>query len=103
MKRKQIYIEAAQEREVKWLAARRGTSEAFVIREAVARYLADEAERNDGVSSDAEVPPSRAEIDANPLLGILGIAGPGLPTDGSVSHDADLYGTDRWVPRTRNR
>jgi hypothetical protein len=103
MKRKQIYIEAAQEREVKWLAARRGTSEAFVIREAVARYLADEAERDHGSSTDGEGHPSRAEIDANPLLGILGIAGPGLPKDGSVGHDTDLYGTDLRAPRTRNR
>jgi hypothetical protein len=101
MKRKQIYIDAAQEREVKWLAARRGTSEAFVIREAVARYIADEVERDEGTSPDAGGPPSTAELDADPLLGIFGIADPGLPPDGSVTHDADLYRASRRTARRR--
>lgn len=90
MKRKQIYIDPEQEREVKWLAARRGTSEAFVIREAVARYVADERER-EMEPPGHDRPPSSAELESNPLLGVLGIADPGLPADGSVAHDVALY------------
>lgn len=101
MKRKQIYIDPEQEREVKWLAARRGTSEAFVIREAVARYVADEREREVEAPPGQDRPPSSAELQANPLLGVLGIADPGLPADGSVAHDAALYG--RPTPGLRRR
>lgn len=92
MKRKQIYIDSEQEREVKWLAARRGTSEAFVIREAVARYIADERDREEESPPGEGRPPSSEELEANPLLGVLGVADSGLPADGSVAYRAALYG-----------
>ena len=84
MKRKQIYLDEAQERAIKRLAARRGVSEALIIREAMAKYLVDADS-----GEDASVPP-----EDDPLLGILGIGKPGV-TDGSVNHDYYLYDTPR--------
>ena len=40
MRRKQIYLDEANERALKRLAARTGRSEASLIREALKRYLA---------------------------------------------------------------
>jgi hypothetical protein len=80
VKRKQIHIEPEIEYKVKELAERRGVSESYVIREAIAAYLAGE----------------KADEAENPLLGIIGIvSNPDAPTDGSINHDHYLYGAPR--------
>jgi hypothetical protein len=82
MKRKQIYIDEAQETAVRRVAACQGKSEAAVIREALERYLAIEE-------------PALGEI-PNPLLDLIGIVDdPDAPTDGSINYKADLYGAPR--------
>lgn len=82
MKRKQIYIDEGQEAEVRRVAGFRRVSEAAIIREAIARYLAAEQAARD------ELP--------NPLLDLIGIIDdPDMPTDGSLNYKADLYGAPR--------
>lgn len=77
MKRKQIYLDEDQEAAIKRLAAERGVSEAYVIREAMAEYLREH----------------RAEHDRNPLLDLLGtIDDDQLPPDASTTYKRDLYG-----------
>ena len=84
MKRKQIYIEESQERELKERAQKRGVPEAVLIREALDVYL-------------AEKPFPRFERpEDNPLWGIVGlIDDPNAPTDGSINHDHYIYGTPK--------
>lgn len=93
MKRKQIYIEEAQERAIKRLAARRGVSEALVIREAMARYIVDEPEA-----------PTVEQPEDHPLWGIIGIVDdPDAPIDGSINHDHYIYGVPRKYPVPKKR
>lgn len=92
MKRKQIYIDPEQEQQVKHLAARSGSSEAQVIRDAVARYLADELGRGTGAGDRSRERPAQVEVSTNPLLDLIGIAEGDLPASGSTGHDAVLYG-----------
>jgi hypothetical protein len=78
MKRKQIYLDEQQEAAIKRLAARRGVSEAHVIREAMDEYL-------------RAIPPPDA---GNLFLSLAGIVDdPEAPVDGSQAYDRDLYGT----------
>jgi hypothetical protein len=89
MKRKQIYIEDAQERAIKRLAARRGVSEAMVIREAMAKYIVDGEPESEDYLTDEE----------DPLLGIIGLVDdPDAPIDGSINHDHYIYGVPRKYP-----
>lgn len=80
VRRKQIYIDEEQEAAIRRLAARRGVSEAQVIREAMRLYL-------DGLVMSRE---------PNPLLALAGIVDdPDAPATGSEDHDRDLYGVSR--------
>ena len=84
MKRKQIYIAPEQEEQLQRLAEHRKVNVSSLIREAVAVYLVDQDTPELGRAED------------HPLWGILGIAdSPGLPEDGSLNHDAALYGRPR--------
>ncbi|MDO8692359.1 MAG: CopG family transcriptional regulator [Dehalococcoidia bacterium] len=67
----QIYLEPAQDRALRILAERRGTSIGALIRQGVQKYL------------DEEVPP-----DEDPALGIVALGGSGK---GDLSLDHDLY------------
>jgi hypothetical protein len=81
MKRKQIYIEEGQERELKRIAKERGCSEAELVRDAVDRLI------------ETSPPPQLSSMKEHPLWAIVGIVGdPDAPTDGSVNHDHYLYG-----------
>ena len=84
MKRKQIYIAPEQEEQLQRLAESRHVAVSSLIREAVAEYLVEQ-----------ETPrPERPED--HPLWGIVGIIDdPDAPTDGSINHDAVLYGRER--------
>ena len=89
MERKQIYIAQEQETELKRLSKAKGVSVSYMIREAVALYIADEAK------------PLPQTPEAHPLWDIVGIAdSAGAPSDGSVNHDAVLYSPTR---RRRSR
>jgi hypothetical protein len=86
MKRKQIYIEADQERRLKELAQQRGVAEAVLIREAVEAYLGTRGEAMKGFSSMGD----------HPIWSIVGIGrSPDAPTDGAVNHDHYLYGAPK--------
>ncbi len=81
MKRKQIYIAQEQEAELERLAARRNVPVSLLIREAVAVYIA------------AQEPVRMEHVEDHPLWALVGIGtSPALPEDGSVNHDAALYG-----------
>jgi plasmid stability protein len=84
MRRTQIYLDEDVDRELRAVAAAEGRSAADLIREAVRRYL---AERGRGGSID-------------PIAAMIG-AVDGLPPDGAVEHDRDLYGPRRARPRRR--
>lgn len=84
MKRKQIYIDEAQERAIKAIAERRSVPEALVIREALAEYV-----------TDHEMPVIERPED-HPLWGIVGIVDdPDAPIDGSENHDLYIYGVSK--------
>lgn len=84
MKRKQIYIEEEQERELKHLARSRGVPDAVVIREAIGTYLK-------GRRTKLRKPRTMSE---HPLAKIIGIGRSGI-TDASVNHDFYLYGAPK--------
>lgn len=79
MKRKQIYLEPETEKTLSELAVVKGTSEAAIIREAIAKYL---------VTARKDVDKSE-----NPLYRIVGL-GEGKK-DGALNHDKYLYGEDQ--------
>ncbi len=83
MKRKQIYIDEEQERDLKREAGERRVSEASLIRDAIESFL--RALRPN---------PSLGSMKDHPLAGIIGI-GKSEVTDGSVNHDFYLYGAPR--------
>jgi hypothetical protein len=84
MKRKQVYIEAEQEKRLKSLAKKRGVSEAVLVREALDAYL----EVNDFKGFE--------RIEDHPLWGLVGLAtSEEGPTDGSVNHDHYIYGVPK--------
>jgi hypothetical protein len=84
MERKQIYLDAEQDDELKELARREQKSVSALIREAVAIYL------------DEHAVPKLKRPEDHPLWGLIGIAGgEDMPADGSINHDRDLYGGER--------
>jgi hypothetical protein len=86
MKRKQIYIEEAQERRLKEIARHRGVAESVLIREAVDEYLGAHGEAARRLSS----------MEDHPIWSIVGIGrNPDAPTDGAVNHDHYLYGAPK--------
>jgi hypothetical protein len=81
MKRKQLYIDEPSDRGLKRLAARTGRSEAFHVREAVRRYLAQQEE---------------AEARPDPLERLIGLVDDETgPDDVAVQHDHYLYGAPK--------
>ena len=77
MRRKQIYLDEANERALKRVAARTGRSEASLIREALRRYLApggdpgdDPLERLIGLVPDESGPDDVAEEHDHYLSGV---------------------------------
>ncbi len=76
VRRTQIYIDEGLDRELREVAAAQGRSAAAVIREALRAHL-------------NRVPNEPAGAD--PILEMAG-AFRGLPPDGAVGHDHDLYG-----------
>jgi hypothetical protein len=84
MKRKQIYIDPNQDAELRRLAGTRDVSVSVLIREAVAKYLAEQDR------------PHFERPEDNPLWGIVGlIDDPDAPTDGSINHDHYIYGAPK--------
>lgn len=79
MRRKQLYIDDESERALKQLAARTGRSEAFHVREALRRYIGEQA--SDG---------------GDPLELLIGLVDdPRGPDDVAENHDHYLYGAPR--------
>jgi hypothetical protein len=78
MRRTQIYLEEGQTRRLQEIAAARGKSTAWVVRDAVNRYL---AEANEPESD-------------NPMREFIGSV-KGLPSDAAENHDNYLYGADK--------
>jgi predicted DNA-binding protein len=76
--RKQIYLTPQQDEELKTLSVMKGTSEASLVREAVAAYLIEEKERS---------------ASGNPLAKLVGL-GIGKHTDNAQRHDEYLYGEE---------
>lgn len=75
MVRKQLYLDDASERSLKRLAARTGRSEASHVREALQRYLGEQAPEGD------------------PLERLIGMVDePDGPDDVAENHDRYLYG-----------
>lgn len=84
MERKQIYMAKEQEDQLKELAERRGVSESYLIREAVAAYLVDQE------------PLAVERAEDHPLWELIGVAdGADLPEDGALNHDSYLYGSPK--------
>ena len=80
MRRKQIYLDEANERALKRLAARTGRSEASLIREALQRYLA----------------PGRGHGEDDPLERLIGLVPDETgPDDVAEEHDHYLYGAPK--------
>lgn len=77
MIRKQIYLEAKQNDEVKILSTRKGKTEAEIIREAIDHYLYE----------------NKPMID-DPLTELIGIVDAD-ETMGSIQHDEVIYGVER--------
>jgi predicted transcriptional regulator len=75
VRRTQIYIDEALDRELRQTAAAEGRSAAAVIRAALSMYLTARQ--------------GRSETD-DPILAMAGRFA-GLPADASVEHDRDLY------------
>ncbi len=79
MRRKQIYLDEANERALKRLAARTGRSEASLIREALRRYLAPGSDHDD-----------------DPFERLIGlVADETGPDDVAEEHDHYLYGAPK--------
>jgi hypothetical protein len=79
MRRKQIYLDEANERALKRLAARTGRSEASLIREALERYLATGGDSGD-----------------DPLERLIGLVPDETgPDDVAEEHDHYLYGAPK--------
>jgi hypothetical protein len=79
MRRKQIYLDEANERALKRLAARTGRSEASLIREALQRYLAPSSDHED-----------------DPLERLIGLVPDETgPDDVAEEHDHYLYGAPK--------
>lgn len=74
MRRTQIYLDEAVDRQLRELASSEGRSAAALIRDAVERYL-------------SERPPPAGD----PILSMVGTVD-GLPSDAAAAHDRDLYG-----------
>ena len=81
MVRKQVYLTPAQNQRLRRAAAKQRRSEAEIIREAIDRQLGGETL-------------TRAEIEKDPLWGIIAIAHSGDP-DFSKNVDHYLYGAPR--------
>ena len=80
MRRTQIYIDEALDRELRATAAAQGRSAAALIRQALRAYLSTD---NPGSNVNcADVDPTRT------MIGSLS----GLPEDATAGHDRDLYG-----------
>lgn len=75
MRRTQIYIDEALDRELRQAATAEGRSAAAVIREALRAYFASRSDENVG---------------EDPILAMAG-AFRGLPADAATEHDRDLY------------
>lgn len=92
MKRKQIYLEEAQERAIKRIAEARGVAEAVVIREAMDAYLAEER-----AAYGAEVDEEEGIVntDKDPILKLIGMIKDGDPRHGSHTYRQDLYGGEK--------
>jgi hypothetical protein len=83
MRRKQLYLDEASDRALKLLAARTGRSEAFHVREALRRYLGEQAVADD----------------ADPLERLIGLVDdPAGPDDVAENHDHYLYGAPKERP-----
>ena len=81
LKRKQVYLDAENDRRIAQLARGTGLSEAEHIRRAIASYVAD-------------LPDAQGTRD--PLLEMIGICdNKSGPRDGAVHHDRYLYGRKR--------
>lgn len=78
VRRTQIYLEDGQTRRLREIAAARGTSTAWVVRDAVNRYLAEE----EGQEPD------------DPFRDFIGSV-EGLPADAAARHDHYLYGAEQ--------
>lgn len=79
MERKQIYLDQGSDAKLKRLARARGVSEASLIREAVANYLA-------GQDIQASAPAKQ-----DPLLALIGLYKGEAPPDAAIDHDRYLY------------
>ncbi|PWA12855.1 hypothetical protein DCC39_04210 [Pueribacillus theae] len=71
--RKQIYLELKQNEQIKLLSIRQSKTEAQIIRDAINSYLTE----------------NKKELD-DPILELIGVVKNGI-TDGSTSHDQDIY------------
>lgn len=79
MRRKQIYLDQSSDVRLKRLAKARGVSEAALIREAIADYLAGQDSRESTAANK------------DPLLALIGLYKGEAPSDGAVNHDRYLY------------
>lgn len=81
MRRTQIYIDEALDRQLRATAAAQGRSAAALIRQALRAYLS------------TDIPGSHVDdADVDPILAMIGALS-GLPEDAAAEHDRDLYGT----------
>ena len=79
MRRKQLYLDDETDRALKRMAARTGRSEAAHVREALRRYLGEEAKHSD-----------------DPLVRLIGLVDEEAgPDDVAVNHDHYLYGAPK--------
>jgi len=77
LRRKQIYLTAELDEHLGKLALATGRSESFIIREALAEYVAKAARE--------------ADREGNPLAELLALSVACETVDGSEEHDRDLY------------
>lgn len=77
MVRKQVYLESKQNEKVKLLSARKGKTEAEIIREAIDHYFMDEKQATE-----------------DPLSKLIGMVRTGGKS-GSTMHDRDIYELER--------
>lgn len=95
MRRTQIYIDEALDRELRAAAAAQGRSAAALIRQALRAYLSP-----DGPGSQVST------IDGDPIFAMVGTLH-GLPVDAAAEHDRDLYtgstGSQSDAPTPRSR
>lgn len=79
LERKQVYLDPGSDKRLKEWAARKGVSEAFLIREAVNDYLAKLEQRD---------PDGTRQTD--PLRRLVGMYQGGIPADLAIHHDQYL-------------